>query len=315
MNLSAEQQVYETSCRILGTTNFMITKIPSEGLRINQVLAIVFNGILIIPTILLNAVAIITIWKSSQLNRKPCYFIILVQSVTDLAVGLVSIPLFIFFLKRALGGYEKYCSETFLAFRLILLPVGLSTITLLALTLERYVAILHPYAYGSGVTKKRLVVFIGCCDAVEFSVFTLSLMNQRILEIYAVVKMTIVFLFIAFAYTKIFFVVRKLSRSQRRPQDPSSDANLTRMKLFLREIKQAKACLIVIICFSVLNFLPATIAIPLIPMLDRFEMLATIAWVITLRVLNSSANSVIFFWTKTMLRKEAIKTLKFTSSQ
>jgi hypothetical protein len=61
MNLSAEQQVYETSCRILGTTNLMITKIPSEGLRINQVLAIVFNGILIIPTILLNAVAIITI--------------------------------------------------------------------------------------------------------------------------------------------------------------------------------------------------------------------------------------------------------------
>jgi hypothetical protein len=44
-----------------------------------------------IHTVLLNAVAMITILKSSQLKSKPCYFIILVQSINDLAVGIVSI--------------------------------------------------------------------------------------------------------------------------------------------------------------------------------------------------------------------------------
>jgi hypothetical protein len=33
-------------------------------------------------------------------------------------------------------------------------------------------------------------------------------------------------------------------------------------------------------------------------------------WSITSMILNSSANSVVFFWTKTLLRKEASKTLK-----
>ena len=155
MNLSAGQETFSTLCRILGNNISVIIKLPSEKLFINHMLAIVFNGILIIPTIILNAVAIITIWKSSQLSRKPCYFIILVQSVIDLAVGVVSIPLFIFYLKSGLRGDANHCSIVFLAFRLTLLPVGLSTITLIALTLERYIAIVHPYSYSTKVTKKK----------------------------------------------------------------------------------------------------------------------------------------------------------------
>jgi large-conductance mechanosensitive channel len=295
MNLSAEQQLYETSCRFLDTTHLIITNLPSKELWINQVLVIVFNGILIIPTILLNAVAIITIWKSTQLNRKPCYFIILVQSVTDLAVGVVGIPLFIFYLGIALGGYEHLCSVAYLAFRSTFLPVGLSTFTLLALTLERYIAIVHPYAYSTEVTKKRLLTFIGCCDAGEFFVLFLSLRDQRILDIYALIKLTVVFLLITFAYTRIYFVVKKLSRSPCRPQNASSDENVTRMTLFLREIKQAKACFVVVICFCALSFLPAAIAIPLFPTLNKFDELALTVWAITISLFNSSANiSVIF---------------------
>ena len=307
MNLSAGQETYATSCRILGTTTFVIIKLPSEKLLVNHILAIAVNGILIIPTILLNAVAIITIWKSSQLSRKPCYFIILVQSVTDLAVGFVGLPLFIFYLKSGIGGDANHCTLVFLTFRLTLLPAGLSSITLIALTLERYIAILHPYSYCSEVTKKRLLLFIGCFDALEILVLAFSLYSRRFLEIYVEVKVTFALMSVVFTYTRIYLVVRKIARSQCKPQDPSSEENLTRMKLFLREIKQAKACFIVVIYFFVLSFLPATIAIPFFPMLDMFEELAVRVWVVTLGLLNSSANSVVFFWAKTMLKKEAVK--------
>ena len=53
---------------------FVTTNIPSDTLLINQISAIAFNGILIIPTILLNAIAIITILKSSQLKKKYILF-------------------------------------------------------------------------------------------------------------------------------------------------------------------------------------------------------------------------------------------------
>ena len=310
MNLSAGQETFETSCRIFETTAHVIKKLPSEKFFINHIFAIVFNGILIIPTILLNVVAIITIWRSSQLSRKPCYFIILVQSLIDLAVGVVGIPLFIFYLKYGLGGDATPCSIVFLAIRLTLLPVGLSTITLIALTLERYIAIVHPYSYSTKVTKKRLLTFIGCFDAVEILVLTFSVWARRILEIYTVVKLTLAFLCVVITYTRIYLIVRKLARSQCKPQDPSSEENVTRMKLFLQEIRQAKACFIVVICFFVLSFLPPTIAISFYPMLNKFEELAVTTWVVTLNLFNSSANSVIFFWAKTMLKKEAIKMLK-----
>ena len=311
MNLTSEQQIYETSCRILGATHINIANVLSKKLLINHIFAIVFNGFLIIPTILLNTVAIITIWKSSQLRSKPCYFIILVQSAVDLAVGVVSIPLFIFYLWSRLAGNAKHCYVAFFAFQSTLLPLGLSTIILTALTLERYIAIVHPYSYNGEVTKKRLLFFIGSCFVFEFSVFALSVSGfQSLLELYAVIKMTLVFLFIAFSYTKIYLVVRKISRSQCIPQDPSSNENLTRMKLFLREIRQAKACFIVVICFCALSFLPPTTVIPFSPLLGKFEELAIEAWIVTFGLLNSSINTVIFFWTKTMFKKEAFKIFK-----
>ena len=299
MNRSVIQEEFEISCQILGTTHFIITKLPSNN--INHIFAIALNGILIIPTILLNAVAVLTIFKSSQLNSKPCYFIILVQSVVDLAIGVLGIPFFNFFLASNIGGISK-CITTSLASRAKMVPVGVSGIILSAMTLERYIAILQ-------VTKRRLLIYVGCFAAVDLFLVILSFEHPRLLEIYATVKITFVFFFIAFVYTRIYLVVRKLAQSQNKPHDAASEENLTRMKLFLREIKQAKSCFIVVICFCVLGFLPKTIAVPFFPSIDQFEELAMKIWIITLRLCNSSVNSVIFFWTKTMLKKEAVKML------
>jgi hypothetical protein len=314
MNLSAEQ--HEIACRSIATTHLIVTKFPSQELWINHVLVIAFNAILLITTIILNAVPIITIWKSSQLNRKPCYFIILVQSFIDLAVGLVSIPLFIFYLSSFFRGKEHYCSVANLALLFTIVPAGLSAIALIALTFERYVAIVHPYSYSTGVTKKKLLTFIACCSAIEISLLILGHWIQLVFRVYSLIRRILIFLLIVFAYTRIYLVVRKISRShaQCKPEDSFSDENLTRLKLFLREVKQAKACFAVAICFFVLNFLPLVIAIPVYPMLGKSEGLALRAWTLTLGFANSSANSVIFFWTKTMLKKEAMKIFKATTS-
>ena len=304
MNLSGEQEDFVVSCEILGTTYYVVAKLPSEKFVINHIFAIAFNGILIIPTILLNAIPIITILKSSQLMSKPCYFIILVQSFVDLAVGVFGIPLFTFFLASGLRGNAN-CILATLASRSTALPIGLSTSTVSVLTLERYIAILHPYAYKTQVTKKRLLIFVCFSAVVMFSVTIFSI-HFRKLSLGIIVIGTPIFFFFAFAYTKIYLVVKKLARSQNRPHDAAAE-NLTRMKLFLREIKQAKSCFIVVICFGLLSFLPGAITFPLFINLDKYNKDAITIWCYTLLFLNSSCNSLIFFWTKTMLRKEAVK--------
>ncbi len=304
MNMSGEQEDFVVSCEILGTTYYVVAKLPSDKFVINHIFAIAFNVILIIPTIILNAIPIITILKSSQLKSKPCYFIILVQSFVDLAVGVFGIPLFTFFLVSGLRGNAN-CILATLTSKLTALPIGLSTSTVSALTLERYIAILHPYAYKTQVTRKRLLMFVCFGALVIFSV-TIFSTHFRKLFLGVLVIGTLIFFFFAFAYTRIYLVVKKLARSQNRPHDAAAE-NLTRMKLFLREIKQAKSCFIVVICFGLLSFLPGAITFPFYQSFDKYNRATISIWFYTLLFLNSSVNSLIFFWTKTMLRKEAVK--------
>ena len=310
MNHSVDEEAYQTSCKILGKAHFVLTNFPSDDFVINYIFAISFNGLLIIPTILLNAVATITILKSSQLNSKPCYFIILLQSTVDLAAGVLGIPLLIFFLASGLGGTTTSCVAAGLAFKSLVLPSMLSFVTLSALTLERYIAILHPYAYNTQVTKKRLLIYVGCGAVVAISLFLVHLYNIRLFHICIATVEMFIFVFTAFAYTRIYLVVKKLARTPHRPHDPAAVENTTKMKVFFGEIKHAKSCFIVVVCFGVLCFLPGAITIPFMPTLKPSEKQAIVVWIYTLGLLNSSVNSIIFFWTKTMLRNEAVKTFK-----
>ena len=103
--------------------------------------------------------------------------------------------------------------------------------------------------------------------------------------------------------------MRKFARTGNKLNDAAGEMNFVRKKLFLREIRQAIArpCFVVVVCFFVLGFLPATIAINLSANVDRFQEQPLLIWSFCLAITNSSVNSVIFFWTKTMLRKDAFK--------
>ena len=309
MNLSIEQDAFGVSCNIFGTTHFVITKLPSDEILVNHVVTIVFNAVLIIPTIMLNAVAITTIWKSSQMNNKTCYFVVVVQSVIDLAVGVLGIPLFIVFLLSGMGEMSN-CFVATLACRLTIVPIGLSTIALIAMTVERYIAILHPYSYPSLMTKRMVLIIVFCGSILEFPVHILSLAVHELLPTYSSIKVVLSFAFIAVLYTRIYLVVRKLSRSRNRIHDAFTEENLTRRKLFLQEIKQAKSCFIVVICFFVLGVIPTLIARSVFQTTDPFRELEISVWGVTLALCISSVDSVIFFWMKAMLRKEAVKMLK-----
>ena len=305
---ATQRDEFLMSCQILGTTHFVATKLPSEKFVINHILVIAFNGIMIISTLLLNGVSVITIFKSSQLSSKPCYFIILLQSMFDLAVGVLGIPLHIYYLANGIGELSS-CLAASLARRLTVVPIEASTSILAAMTLERYIAVIHPYTYKVQVTKKRILMIVGFTAVVDFSVVTLSVVIFPLVKIYAMVKVAVIFFLTAYVYTRIYLVVKRLARSQRKPNGESADKNLTKMKLFLQEIRQARSCFMVVICFFALNFLPPTIAFTFFEYKKELMQLAIRNWLLSINISNSSVNSAIFFWTKTMLRKEALKVL------
>ena len=103
-------------------------------------------------------------------------------------------------------------------------------------------------------------------------VIILSFAIQELIEIYSTIYVIIVFFFMAFAYTRIYFVLKRLTRSQNKLHVALTEENLTRMKLLLQQTKLATSCFIVVVCFCVFCFLPIiAIAIPLYGSLDQFE--------------------------------------------
>ena len=301
----SSQDVFQVSCEIFGAilSYSATSKHPTEKSLIVYLLVLVFNSMLIIPTILLNAVSIITILKSTQLSSKPCYFIILVQSAIDSAVGLFGIPLYLAYMLGQMGVHSN-CIVIILGHTTTVLMVEISTIVQSALTLERYIAVLHPFAYKMAVTKRRILVCICIASLVFFSVIvTLSHAFHRLMAGWTMAQSTVFFFFIAFAYTRIFLVVKKLARFQRNVHDVHayvSERNSTRTMVFLQDIKHAKTCFTVVLCYVVFHYMP----VMLMFFFNHPKALATLC------LLNSCVNSVIFFWTRAMLRKQALKFLK-----
>ena len=228
----------------------------------------------------------------------------------DLTVGVFGIPSFLVYLVQGITGTSN-CFGIILAKKLSVVMIALSTITISALTMERYIAILHPYAYSVKVTKKKILVYVASGGVVTFLVITVSFVIRYAIMLFGMLLVTLVFIFTVFAYTRIYLVVRKLNRSQKQQFNPENQENLTRKKLFVGEIKQAKSCFIVVMCFFALSFLPAIAFSLRSSNATPGEFVANDAWLYTISMFNSSVNSIIFFWTKTMLRKEAKKRWNF----
>ena len=180
------------------------------------------------------------------------------------------------------------------------------------MTIERYIGVLHPYSYKTKVTRKRILAFICGGGIVVTSLVAASARDRGIISTFSAVAIPMFFLLTGFVYTRIYLAIRKLVRSEKRPGCESDVNENCRKRKFFRECRHAESCFLVVICFGIF-LLPITLS-PLLFKIDGIEYKEYFFWCYTLVVLNSSVNSVIVFWTKTLLRKEAIRILKYLFS-
>lgn len=272
----------------------------------DRVLLIVSNIILVFSTLFLNLLSIIAIRKSSLLKNKLCYFVILIQASVDFSFGVISIPAFAVFVASPFLGIENCFLVIALLQTTLIVPV-ISLVTLSSVTLERYIGVLYPYSYQTFVTKRRLLIYLGVGCLILFGGVSSSIIIPGILKPVTVVYVLANFLFIAFAYTRIYLVIRRLRRTPECPVD--IEKQKSGIRRLLREVQHAKSCFFVVLYFIV-SLMPFAISSSFVNEKNFHKSAAILSWAITLTNSNSSFNSLIFFWTKTLLRKEAVATLK-----
>ena len=100
----------------------------------------------------------------------------------DLSVCVISIPLFIYYLLFPVFNTVN-CNFMFVAFRLSSLPCWLSIVTLSALTMERYVGVLHPYQYNVQVTKRRISLYMFANAALVILVVAFPFLHRQVMSI------------------------------------------------------------------------------------------------------------------------------------
>ena len=183
-------------------------------------------------------------------------------------------------------------------------------ITLSAMNFERYLSIVKPLVHRTKLTKKKLlsVVLSGCvASTVIASLVFLMAPNIRRLIIGICILLFIITT--AYFYIRIFLAAKNPLPSETPPNAIRDEASTTKKnKNKLREIKLAKTCFTIVLVF-VLSYLPVSIInILTAQQLGSVTTLRTVqSWCVTIAMMNSSLNSIIFFWTRPILRHEAKK--------
>lgn len=312
VNSSMTEENVMLRCNLWNIESYYIKEITSDinGL-IHYIAMGIFICVVILFTLLLNGVAMVTIMKSCQFYNKPCYFVIFVQSCIDFSSGVIAMPLSLVFIVDSFIETPN-CFITTLAYIMLISSYELSLICYVALTWERYIAILQPYSYTTKVTKRKLMISLGFAYLLDLPTSaTLFVFSQMYFLYIRITKLMIFFSLFLYTYTRIYIVIRKISR--RTNSVDSSQGSISRSKLFLQQVKLARSCFFAVACFLVFMILPMVTIFAFSSVLEYGgpELQLLSSWMIYVSFTNSIVNSIIFFWSKALLRKEAFRLLKF----
>ena len=306
MNVTNQISRFFQQCNLLNSKYEFFIEYPTQATLISQSSACAAITLLIIPTVMLNGLSVVVILKRPQLKEKISYFLIMLQSITDLVVGLVTLPSLSYICISEIVG-PVTCVPHVLLLRTMFSPYFLSIWILTTMTVERYIGVLHPLRHRILVTKKRIMIF-ALCGAVLMPVLTAvtflhDYLFEKLFSIYL-----FIFIFVAtFIYTKIFLAIRNRNTHANFVENTASETRKKDKRIILKEIQLVKSCFLVAACFFLCLFASSIVNVI---NLERRDLIMVRPWVTIPLLFNSSLNSLIFFWCRPLLRNEAWKVFK-----
>ena len=266
------------------------------------------NVLFFFSGVCLNSLVILSFWRSVQLRKKLCYFMIMVLSCCDFLAVLVNHPLSaltaMLWLTGKLGIYENWMNICgFLAN----VCLGCSLIALLVMNFDRYLATSHPLFHRASVTKERLLILFVIITISAVSLTLLTVLYDSIISFAVFLLICFIVLLPSMLYInyKLFTIARK----SRRNNAISPETKKTTLSL-----KNISSCLLVVASVAVLSIpVFVYVAIRIIwktesNVLNDSEL--TALWARTFSSMNCTFNCLIFYWKDRLLRAEGMKIVK-----
>ena len=120
----------------------------------------IVNIIFTFSGIVSNTLVIVSFWKSSQLRKKLCHFMIMVLSCFDLVAVITNHPGLLLYLISWLKEDHDLLSIWWTYLELVIAFLGTSLSALLVMSIERYLGVYYPIFHRTSVTRHRLLIFL-----------------------------------------------------------------------------------------------------------------------------------------------------------
>ena len=291
-------------CELLLPFNPKVSHV--EELHSTYIANCVFNSFLSFTAILLNIITIHAIRKTSSLP-KPLRTLLLSLAVSDLGVGLFVQPFYISLLAKWLQHSIPNCT-TFKVFSLVeVVLTAASFFGVVAVTVDRFLAIHLHLRYLELVTHKRVL-------ALTISIWVLSVLISLTplwvsLAIFALFLGIFCFGFLleTVLYIRIYFVVRRLNNEIQALHDQLQHTD--EMTNFAGTVKTAVGVFYVYLVF-LFCYLPSHIILAAMTIVGPSDVLKRLfSFSTTLVFLNSSLNPVIYCWKMRHIRHVVMEIL------
>ncbi len=308
MNTTTENASDFITCQFRNNQEILIKGFVSEKDKLIQIIALVIGIVFFFSTTFLNGVAAATIWRSRELLRKVCNFTIMIQSIVDLTIGLIVLPLFIAVLATEIAGspncllmnVNEIVSAIFYLYQMTSLSM---------IHIERYFGVMYPLVHRVHVTKSRLLKYHMSVCGLQSIIFALLVTVESSPKYITCITVSLLTALTLFVYVSIFCSRVHKNHSSRSQISPESNGKRSRL---LKDLKIAKSCLLVMLSFLITTVM---LTLELFEVRDSrdsyFEVLFK-GWAAMLVFFNSTLNSIIYFWKTKKLRQQGKTMVKRT---
>ena len=272
---------------------------------INLIFIFAVNVFFFFSGICLNSLVILSFWRTVQLRKKLCYFMIMVLSCCDLVADLTNNPLMAFIMISWLTGkLDGTARWAHISLRSTSIFFTFSLFALLVMNFDRYLATSYPFFHRTSVTKRRLLTLFAILIIVEITLAVTSANAFISYQVHGLMLCILLIPAMLFINYKLFLVVRTSRKNKRISPDMKKSFSL----------KNMSSCLLVAACVVVMS-IPMGVYIGLrINSPETKDTLdnATLAWnwARTTASMTCTFNCLIFYLKNKVLRTEGFKVLK-----
>ena len=285
------------------------SNVDFKELRSTIMANLIFNSFLTYTAVMLNIVTIYALHKASTI-AKPLKTLLLHLAFSDVAVGLFAQPLYISLLVKWLQIETPSCDVYLMLSIYGYLFISTSFLGMVAVSMERFLAVHLHLRYQELVTHKRVGTMVISIWVFSVLLSSITLWGPRSTRDAIGLVITAVGFILTFVfYIRIYLTVRR-HKNQMQSIQIRGGAQSDAMKNFAARIKSTVGIFYVYVLFMIC-FLPSLISSAAIRIfgssivLKRFHLLS-----VTLIYLNSSLNPVIYCWKMRHVRHAILNILR-----